>query len=164
MFAGYGETTILGKVRLTVAPGDRIGLLGPNGAGKSTLIKVLAGQLQAHSGEIAGARDLRVGYFAQHQVEQLHPEHSPLEHLAQIDPDAREGDLRNWLGGFGFSGDTVFAPTAPFSGGEKSRLALSILVYQRPNLLLLDEPHQPSRSGNAPGTGRRAAGFRGLRW
>ena len=138
--AGYGETTVLHGVRLTIAPGDRIGLLGPNGAGKSTLIKLLAGQLQARAGEVDTARDLKVGYFAQHQVEQLHPENSALQHLAAIDPAAREGDLRNWLGGFGFAGDTVFMPTEPFSGGEKSRLALALLVYQRPNLLLLDEP------------------------
>jgi len=137
---GYDRRVVLGQVRLTISPGDRIGLLGPNGAGKSTLIKLLAGQLRTSAGELTAARDLRVGYFAQHQVEQLHPEHSPIEHLAQIDPAAREADLRNWLGGFGFSGDTVFMPTRPFSGGEKSRLALALLVYQRPNLLLLDEP------------------------
>ncbi|MDH5310092.1 MAG: ATP-binding cassette domain-containing protein [Gammaproteobacteria bacterium] len=137
---GYGATTVLGQVRLSISPGDRIGLLGPNGAGKSTLIKLLAGQLEPKSGELTAARDLQVGYFAQHQVEQLHPEHSPLEHLAQLDPRARESELRNWLGGFGFPGDTVFMKTAPFSGGEKSRLALALLVYQRPNLLLLDEP------------------------
>jgi ATP-binding cassette subfamily F protein 3 len=138
--AGYEDTEVLSNVRLTIAPGDRIGLLGPNGAGKSTLIKLLAGTLQPQRGEMDVARDLKAGYFAQHQVEQLHPEHSPLEHLAQIDPAARESDLRNWLGGFGFSGDTVFMPSEPFSGGEKSRLALALLVYQRPNLLLLDEP------------------------
>lgn len=137
---GYDDTPVLEKVRATISPGDRIGLLGPNGAGKSTLIKLLAGQLEQQSGDIDAARDLCVGYFAQHQVEQLHPEHSPLEHLAQLDPKAREGDLRKWLGGFGFSGDTVFMPTRPFSGGEKSRLALALLVYRRPNLLLLDEP------------------------
>jgi ATP-binding cassette subfamily F protein 3 len=138
--AGYGGTTILDKVRISIAPGDRIGLLGPNGAGKSTLIKLLAGVLTPMKGDVAAARDLKIGYFAQHQVEQLHPQSSPLEHLALIDPAAREGALRTFLGGFGFSGDTVFMPTAPFSGGEKSRLALALLVYQRPNLLLLDEP------------------------
>jgi len=137
---GYGDKTVLNRVRLTISPGDRVGLLGPNGAGKSTLIKLLAGSLRAKGGEVTAARDLKVGYFAQHQVEQLHPQHSPLEHLAQLDPAAREADLRNWLGGFGFPGDTVFMKTAPFSGGEKSRLALALLVYQRPNLLLLDEP------------------------
>jgi ATP-binding cassette subfamily F protein 3 len=138
--AGYGNRRVIEKLRLSIAPGDRIGLLGPNGAGKSTLIKLLAGQLTPLEGERNTARDLKVGYFAQHQVEQLHPERSPLEHLAQIAPAARESELRNWLGGFGFSGDTVFMPTAPFSGGEKSRLALALLVFRRPNLLLLDEP------------------------
>ncbi len=138
--AGYGETMVLENVRCTIFPGDRIGLLGPNGAGKSTLIKLFAGQIEARGGEFVPARDLRAGYFAQHQVDQLSPEESPLEHLARIDPDASEGALRKWLGGFGFSDDTVFMPTAPFSGGEKSRLALALLVYRRPNLLLLDEP------------------------
>jgi ATP-binding cassette subfamily F protein 3 len=138
--AGYGNKRVLDKVRCNIMPGDRIGLLGANGAGKSTLIKLLAGQIRALSGDFTPARDLRVGYFAQHQLDQLDPEQSPLEHLARIDPGARESVLRNWLGGFGFSDDAVFMPTAPFSGGEKSRLALALLVYRRPNLLLLDEP------------------------
>ena len=138
--AGYGDTTVLSGVRLTLSPGDRVGLLGPNGAGKSTLVKLLAGLLPAKQGECAAASDLVVGYFAQHQVDQLDPARSPLEHLAELDPDARELELRTWLGGFGFSGDAVFRPTSPFSGGEKSRLALALLVYRRPNLLLLDEP------------------------
>ncbi len=137
---GYGDSTVLSGVRLALSPGDRIGLLGPNGAGKSTLVKLLAGQLPARQGEYTPASDLVVGYFAQHQVDQLDPARSPFEHLAEIDPGARELELRTWLGGFGFSGDTVFRPTAPFSGGEKSRLALALLVYRRPNLLLLDEP------------------------
>ena len=138
--AGYGDTTVFSGVNLTLAPGDRIGLLGPNGAGKSTLIKLAAGMLEPRAGERLPAKDLAVGYFAQHQVEQLDPERSAIEHLADIDPEAREEALRNFLGGFGFSGDTVFMPTGPFSGGEKSRLALALLVYRRPNLLLLDEP------------------------
>lgn len=138
--AGYGNQTVFSAVRLTLSPGDRIGLLGPNGAGKSTLIKLMAGLLAPKHGEYAPANDLEAGYFAQHQVDQLDPGRSPLEHLAALDPAARELDLRTWLGGFGFSGDTVFMPTAPFSGGEKSRLALALLVYRRPNLLLLDEP------------------------
>ncbi len=138
--AGYGNKTVLSGLSLTLSPGDRIGLLGHNGAGKSTLIKLMAGLLPVRQGECVGAADLAVGYFAQHQVDQLDPERSPLEHLADIDPGARELDLRTWLGGFGFSGDAAFRPTAPFSGGEKSRLALALLVYRRPNLLLLDEP------------------------
>ena len=137
---GYEGTRILSAVRLSLSPGDRIGLLGPNGAGKSTLIKLLAGVLPAADGERRPARDLKIGYFAQHQVEQLHPAHSPLEHLQQLDPQAREQELADYLGGFGFSGERASMPTEPFSGGEKSRLALALLVYQRPNLLLLDEP------------------------
>ncbi|HKK22510.1 MAG TPA: ATP-binding cassette domain-containing protein [Pseudohaliea sp.] len=138
--AGYGDTTVFSGVNLALAPGERIGLLGPNGAGKSTLIKLAAGMLEPRAGERLPAKDLAVGYFAQHQVEQLDPERSAIDHLADIDADAREEALRNFLGGFGFSGDTVFMPTGPFSGGEKSRLALALLVYRRPNLLLLDEP------------------------
>jgi ATP-binding cassette subfamily F protein 3 len=137
---GYGAAAVLRGVRLSLAPGDRIGLLGANGAGKSTLIKLVAGMLQPMSGERVAANDLTIGYFAQHQVEQLDPRCSPLEHFFEIEPTARETDLRNYLGGFGFSSDTVFMPTGPFSGGEKSRLALALLVYRRPNLLLLDEP------------------------
>ncbi|MGH8165713.1 MAG: ATP-binding cassette domain-containing protein, partial [Woeseiaceae bacterium] len=137
---GYGSTTVLSGVRLSLTPGDRIGLLGANGAGKSTLIKLVAGILEPASGERVPANDLAIGYFAQHQVDQLDPLRSPLEHFFEIEPEAREADLRKYLGGFGFSNDTVFMPTAPFSGGEKSRLALALLVYRRPNLLLLDEP------------------------
>jgi ATP-binding cassette subfamily F protein 3 len=137
---GYGETTVLSGMRLSLSPGDRIGLLGPNGAGKSTLIKLLAGTLEMQGGEFVSANDLATGYFAQHQVEQLQPKRSPLEHMFELAPRARELDLRNYLGGFGFPGDTVFMPTGPFSGGEKSRLALALLVFHRPNLLLLDEP------------------------
>ncbi len=142
--AGYGDTTIIAGAELSLVPGDRIGLLGRNGAGKSTLIKLLSGTMQdglrLQQGEREIHKDTRIGYFAQHQVEQLHPEHSPLEHLQQLDPKAREAELRNHLGGFGFSSERALAPVAPFSGGEKSRLVLAMLVYQRPNLLLLDEP------------------------
>lgn len=138
--AGYGATRVLGDVNLSLAPGDRVGLLGRNGAGKSTLIRLMAGRLELLGGERLAARDLRVGYFAQHQLEQLDPAASALEHLLAIDPDAKEAKLRTFLGGFGFSGDDALAPAAPFSGGEKSRLALALLVYRRPNLLLLDEP------------------------
>ena len=129
------------------------------GQEKSTFIKMLSGQLPTQSGEVVKARDLKVGYFAQHQVEQLNPDESPMDHLARIDPDVREGEMRKWLGGFGFSDDTVFMNTGPFSGGEKSRLALALLVYQRPNLLLLDEPTKPPRPGNAPGAGRCPSGI-----
>ncbi|MDD5033676.1 MAG: ATP-binding cassette domain-containing protein [Methylococcaceae bacterium] len=137
---GYGEKPILENVELTLSPGDRIGLLGANGAGKSTLIKALAGVLPLRRGLRVGAQDLRLGYFAQHQIEQLNMDESPLWHLQRLDPKATEKELRGFLGGFDFQGDTALAPIAPFSGGEKARLALALLIYQRPNLLLLDEP------------------------
>lgn len=141
---GYGDNTIICDVELNILAGDRIGLLGRNGAGKSTLIKLLAGAFQdglrLQQGERNVHKDTQIGYFAQHQVEQLHPEHTPLEHLQQLDRNAREADLRNHLGGFGFASERALAPVGPFSGGEKSRLVLAMLVYQRPNLLLLDEP------------------------
>jgi ATP-binding cassette subfamily F protein 3 len=138
--AGYGDKIILNNISLNISPGDRIGLLGPNGAGKSTMIKLLAGEIGPMDGMRHTAQDLKIGYFAQHQLDQLHPDHTPLEHLLQIDKTTTEQSLRNYLGGFGFSGDRAESPTAPFSGGEKARLVLALLVYQRPNLLLLDEP------------------------
>lgn len=137
---GYGDKTIITHVRLQILPGERIGLIGPNGAGKSTLIKFLAGQLPAQAGECWQAQDLKVGYFAQHQLEQLKIDQSPLQHLRALDKQAREQDLRNYLGGFAFHGERVEEAVEPFSGGEKARLALALLIYQRPNLLLLDEP------------------------
>jgi ATP-binding cassette subfamily F protein 3 len=138
--AGYAGTRVIDEVTLVLNPGDRIGLLGPNGAGKSTLIKLLAGELEPQLGERNEARHLAIGYFAQHQLEQLQPGHSPVEHLQQLDPLASEQSLRDYIGSFGFVGDKALEPVAPFSGGEKSRLVLALLVYQRPNLLLLDEP------------------------
>ncbi len=138
--AGYDQQLVFSEAKLLLNPGDRIGLLGPNGAGKSTLIKLVAGQLPVRQGEVETARDLVVGYFAQHQIEQLHPEHSALDHLRQIDPDISEQAGRDFLGGFGFNGDRALDPVAPFSGGEQARLALALIVYRRPNLLLLDEP------------------------
>ncbi|MCU7842345.1 MAG: ATP-binding cassette domain-containing protein [Candidatus Thiodiazotropha sp. (ex Monitilora ramsayi)] len=138
--AGYAGRPILEQINLNIEPGDRIGLLGPNGAGKSTLIKLLAAELKPLSGEQTLAQDLNVGYFAQHQLEQLDPHACCLLHLQRLDPKASEQSLRNFLGGFGFQGDRVLEPVAPFSGGEKARLVLALLVYQRPNLLLLDEP------------------------
>ncbi|WP_018232470.1 ATP-binding cassette domain-containing protein [Thioalkalivibrio thiocyanodenitrificans] len=138
--AGYQGRPVLDGVCLALRPGDRIGLLGPNGAGKSTLIRVLAGEQASLSGTCDPAPDLAAGYFAQHQLEQLDVQATPLLHLQRIDPRATEQSLRNFLGGFGFVGDAALAPVAPFSGGEKARLVLAMLVYQRPNLLLLDEP------------------------
>ncbi len=143
--AGYqADSPILRDLNLAISPGERIGLLGRNGAGKSTLIKLLAGELSPLRGERREAQDLNIGYFAQHQLEQLHPEHSALDHLRQtakrLGGEAPEQQLRDFLGGFGFVGDQALSPTAPFSGGEKARLVLALLVWQRPNLLLLDEP------------------------
>ena len=138
--AGYGDQPVLQRINRVLAPGDRIGLLGPNGAGKSTLIKLLFGLLPTLGGKRTPAQDLRIGYFAQHQLDQLDPEASAITHLLRLDPKATEQALRDFLGGFGFQGERADAPVAPFSGGEKARLALALLVYQRPNLLLLDEP------------------------
>ncbi len=138
--AGYAEKTILNKVLLTIRPGERIGLLGKNGAGKSTLIKLLAAELKPLSGKRVEGKDLRIGYFAQHQLEQLRPSESPLQHMLRLDPTTREQEHMNYLGGFDFKGDMARSPITNFSGGEKSRLALALLIWTRPNLLLLDEP------------------------
>ncbi len=140
VMAGYGEKTVLERIAMNLQPGVRIGLLGRNGAGKSTLIKLLAGLLQPQSGHLTQGGNLAIGYFAQHQLEALDIEATPLLHLQRLAPKASEQALRNYLGGFGFRGDTVLAPVAPFSGGEKARLALALVVWQKPNLLLLDEP------------------------
>jgi ATP-binding cassette subfamily F protein 3 len=135
--AGRAVTSAL---TLSLRPGARLGLLGPNGAGKSTLVKTLAGELPPLAGHRVEGHGLAIGYFAQHQVEQLRGDESPLRHLTRMEPQAREQDLRNYLGGFDFRGDMADAPVEPLSGGEKSRLALALLVRRRPNLLLLDEP------------------------
>ena len=142
--AGYGDRVVIERVNLSLSPGDRIALLGRNGAGKSTFMKLLAGELASPSGTRGEARDLRIGYFAQHQLEQLSPRESPLENLRRVGgvraKRTTEAELRSYLAGFGFRGDRVFEPIAPFSGGEKARLVLALVAYQRPNLLLLDEP------------------------
>jgi len=137
---GYGEKTVLSGIEWSVMMGDAIGLLGPNGAGKSTLLKSVVGNLPLLSGKLQRAQGLRVGYFAQHQVDQLRLEESALWHLGHIAPGVREQELRDFLGGFDFRGDQVMQPSASLSGGEKARLALALIVWQRPNLLLLDEP------------------------
>jgi ATP-binding cassette subfamily F protein 3 len=137
---GYGGTPVLERLALTLRPGSRVGLLGRNGAGKSTLVKLLAGELETMSGERREGRNLAVGYFAQHQLEQLLPDESPMQHLVRAEPQSREQDLRDYLGGFDFRGDMVNAPCGRFSGGEKARLVLALLIRTRPNLLLLDEP------------------------
>jgi ATP-binding cassette subfamily F protein 3 len=143
--AGYtdvaGKTvSILRDVTLMVRAGSRIGILGANGAGKSTLIKTLAETLPVQEGERRASRGLSIGYFAQHQLDMLDVDATPLMHLSRIAPEAREQELRNYLGGFGFSGDAVTGRVGPMSGGEKARLALALIVWQKPNLLLLDEP------------------------
>ncbi|CAM3641827.1 ABC-F family ATP-binding cassette domain-containing protein [Bordetella bronchialis] len=143
--AGYTDeeghaVDILRNVTLMVRAGSRVGILGANGAGKSTLVKTLAETLPVRAGERRASRGLSIGYFAQHQLDMLDANATPLLHLARIAPETREQDLRNYLGGFGFSGDAVTSPVGPMSGGEKARLALSLIVWQKPNLLLLDEP------------------------
>lgn len=137
---GYGDTPLLQRLELSVEAGARVGLLGPNGVGKSTFIKLLAGELAALGGKVTRAKELRVGYFAQHQLETLREAESPLWHLNRIAPEVREQELRDFLGGFDFRGEMVSSPVGPMSGGEKARLALALIVWQRPNLLLLDEP------------------------
>jgi ATP-binding cassette subfamily F protein 3 len=137
---GYGDKTILEKVKLQLTPGARIGLLGPNGAGKSTLIKNLAGELEPLSGRLVRGENLTVGYFAQHQLDSLDSKASPLLHLQRLAPSEREQTLRDFLGGFDFRGPRTDEPVLNFSGGEKARLALALIAWERPNLLLLDEP------------------------
>ncbi len=141
---GYGDRRVIGSLNLAIGPQDRVALLGPNGAGKSTLTKLLAGEAVPLNGKRIAAADLAVGYFAQQQLEQLKPDCDAFWHLRQLGgPDYATGDeqrVRDHLGRFGFEGDRAFDPVARFSGGEKARLTLALLVARRPNLLLLDEP------------------------
>lgn len=137
---GYAGKTILPKVRLSIVPGHRIGLLGPNGAGKSTLLKTLCSELPMQSGQRSQGEHLRIGYFAQHQLEALDTQASGLLILQRLRPQASEQEIRNFLGGFGFHGDKALEIIAPFSGGEKARMALACVAWQTPNLLILDEP------------------------
>jgi ATP-binding cassette, subfamily F, member 3 len=134
------DKPIVSRIDFSLQTGQRIGLLGVNGAGKSTLVKTIAGEIQPLAGDMRLGKGLVIGYFAQHQVEMLRHDESPLWHLSRIAPTTREQELRNFLGGFNFGGDMVTSKIAPFSGGEKARLALALIVWQRPNLLLLDEP------------------------
>jgi ATP-binding cassette subfamily F protein 3 len=136
----YGEKIILQNVNLIISPKDRIALLGPNGAGKSSLIKLLAGELIPFEGSRQASEGLKIGYFAQHQVDHLELNESPLYHMQKIAPETKEQELRTFLGSFGFIGSRVAEAVRHFSGGEKSRLALALIVWQQPNLLLLDEP------------------------
>ncbi len=137
---GYGDTPVLEYLQVSLYPGMRIGLLGKNGAGKSTLIKHLSGRLNTMAGTSVQGLHYYPGYFAQHQVDELDDDASPLLHLQRQAPQAREQTLRNFLGGFNFQGERVDEPVAPFSGGEKARLALALIAWEQPNVLLLDEP------------------------
>jgi ATP-binding cassette subfamily F protein 3 len=134
------EKPVVADIDFSLQTGQRIGLLGVNGAGKSTLIKTIAGELKPLSGTMQTGKGLAIGYFAQHQVEMLRHDESPLWHLVRIAPNVREQELRNFLGSFNFNGQMATSKIEPFSGGEKARLALALIVWQRPNLLLLDEP------------------------
>lgn len=138
---GYTDNNIILKnICFSLQPDVRIGLLGPNGAGKSTLIKLIADMLLPLQGKRESGKNLNIGYFAQHQIDHLNLDDSPLSHLKMLDPKITEQQARQYLGGFAFVGDIVFSPVRLFSGGEKARLALALIVWQRPNLLLLDEP------------------------
>jgi len=140
MALGYGERTVLAHVTLTVRAGDRIGILGVNGAGKSTLVKAIARELAPLTGELRRGQGLAIGYFAQHQLDQLRLDETPLAHLRRLAPDAREQELRDFLGNYRFPGEMATSPLGPMSGGEKARCALALIAWQRPNLLVLDEP------------------------
>lgn len=137
---GYGSKTVLHDLNLSLESGARYGLLGVNGSGKSTFIKALSGELDLRSGSIIRSEKLNIGYFAQHQLDTLRSDQSPVWHIQQLSPDVREQEIRNFLGGFNFIGDMALQKIEPFSGGEKARLALAMIVWQKPNLLLLDEP------------------------
>lgn len=138
--AGYGETVILSKVVMRIMAGQRIGLLGRNGEGKSTLIKVICGELEKQAGELNRNKHFKAGYFAQHQVEQLNIDQSPIWHIQSLGSGISEQQARNFLGGFAFNGDKTLDKVKGFSGGEKARLVLAMITWHEPNLLLLDEP------------------------
>ena len=143
--ADNGDTrTILRGVSRSVLAGQRIGILGANGQGKSTLVKTIAHDIPVLGGTLTEGKGLNIGYFAQQELDVLHTDSNPLEHMIRlardVGPQAREQELRNFLGTFNFSGDMVNQAVGTMSGGEKARLVLAMMVWQRPNLLLLDEP------------------------
>ena len=138
--AGYETLTVLRNVKFSIRSGDRIGVLGVNGAGKSTLIKTIVGALPKLGGDLRRGQGLSIGYFAQHQLDALRMDETPLEHMRRLAPDVREQELRDHLGGYRFSGDFATSPVGPMSGGEKARLALALIAWEKPNLLVLDEP------------------------
>lgn len=140
MRIGYEDRVVLDKVGFSVRSGERIGVLGVNGAGKSTLVKAIVGELPLMAGEIRRGQGLEIGYFAQHQLDQLRTDETPLEHMKRLAPDVREQDLRDFLGIYRFSGDFASSLVGPMSGGEKARLALALIAWKKPNLLVLDEP------------------------
>lgn len=137
---GYDGKAVVSAAALNIRSGDRIGVLGVNGAGKSTLIKGIVGELEKLSGVIRRGQGISIGYFAQHQLDQLRMDETPLEHFKRLAPNEREQTLRDFLGGYRFSGDFATSPVGPMSGGEKARLALALLAWKKPNLLVLDEP------------------------
>ena len=137
---GYGGHPVLREVSMALAPGDRVALLGANGTGKSTLMRGIAGRIAPAAGAVERSPDARIGYFAQHRLDQLDPHRTPLELARAAAPGMREQEMRDFLGGFGFGAAPATSRIAPLSGGEKTRLALALLVLERPNLLLLDEP------------------------
>jgi ATP-binding cassette subfamily F protein 3 len=137
---GYAGRTVLEGIKLSLRVGERIGLLGANGAGKSTLVKLIAGSNPVLKGERRENKGVSIGYFAQHQLEQLDADATPVQHLQRVEPDLGEAMARDFLGAFGFSGERALSPVGQFSGGEKARLALALVIRKRPNVLLLDEP------------------------
>ena len=137
---GYDDRTVLREISMTLTPGDRIALLGANGMGKSTLLRGMAGRLAPRAGSVEHSRYARIGYFAQHRIEQLDPRRTPLGLVRGVAPTMREQEARDFLGGFGFGNEPATRRVAPLSGGEKTRLALALLILEHPNLLLLDEP------------------------
>jgi len=137
---GYGTKVVLNKVELSIRAETRVGLLGPNGAGKSSLVKTLAGSLPLLAGDRTNGEHFKLGYFAQHQLEALDINASAALHIQRLAPQAREQEIRDFLGSFDFHGDRAFEPITHFSGGEKARLALAIIAWEKPNVLLLDEP------------------------